>query len=93
MHVLNLTNIYEMCNSHNCQTVTMNRIKCYTTISLTISVKHSLRGPNEGLIFVNLWVQGGQKFRNYLKKVKALLQIKINCTKFVLECHIYIIQL
>ena len=36
----------------------------------------------------------GGKFRFFLKKkVKAFLQIKINCTKFVLKCHIYIIQL
>ena len=36
----------------------------------------------------------GPKLRNYLKKkVKALLQIKINCIKVVLINHIYIIQL
>ena len=33
----------------------------------------------------------GKKLRNYLKNVKALLQIKINCIKVVLKSHIYII--
>ena len=36
---------------------------------------------------------GGTKIKNLSEKVKALLQIKINCTKFVLKCDIYIIQL
>ena len=35
MHVLNLTNIYEMYISHNCQTVTMNKRKCNTNICKT----------------------------------------------------------
>ena len=87
MHVLNLTNIYEVCNSHNRQTVTMNKRKCNTTISLPISIKHIIRGPYGDLILVILGAQrggGGQKFRFFLKKkVKAFLQIKINCTKFV----------
>ena len=68
MHVLNLTNIYEVCNSHNRQTVTMNKRKCNTTISLPISVKHIIRGPNGDLILVILGAQGGQKFRFFLKK-------------------------
>ena len=54
MHVLNLTNIYEVYISHNCQTVTMNRRKCNTTISLPISVKHIIRGPYGGLSLVIL---------------------------------------
>ena len=29
--------------------------------------------------------------KKYLKKVKALLQIKVNYIKVVLKCHIYII--
>ena len=95
MHVLNLTNIYEVCNSHNCQTVTMNKRKCNTTVSLPISIKHIIRGPYGDLILVILGAQGGggKSFRFFFKKVKASLQIIINCTKFVLKCHIYIIQL
>ena len=86
IHVLNLTNIYEVYISHNCQTVTMNKRKCNTTISLPISVKHIIRGPYGGLSLVILRAQGGQKFRFFFeKKVKAFLQIKINCTKFVLN--------
>ena len=68
MHVLNLTNIYEVYISHNCQTVTMNKRKCNTTISLPISVKHIIRGPYGGLSLVILRAQGGQKFRFFLKK-------------------------
>ena len=36
---------------------------------------------------------GGAKIKKFFEKVKALLQIKINCTKFVLKSDIYIIQL
>ena len=36
---------------------------------------------------------GGAKIMKLFEKVKALLQININCTKFVLKCDIYIIQL
>ena len=93
MHVLNLTNIYEVYISHNCQTVTMNKRKCNTTISLPISVKHIIRGPYGGLSLVILRAQGGKNLDFFSKKVKAFLQIKIICTKFVLKCHIYIIQL
>ena len=93
MHVLNLTNIYDVCNSHKCQTVTLNKRKCYATISLPISTKHIIRGPNEGLILIILGAQGGQKLGNYLDKSQTLLQIKINCIKVVLKSHIYIIQL
>ena len=32
------------------------------------------------------------KIRKLFEKVKALLQIKINCTKFVLKYDIYIIK-
>ena len=35
---------------------------------------------------------GGAKIKKSFEKVKALLQIKINSTKFVLKCDIYIIQ-
>ena len=35
---------------------------------------------------------GGAKIKKSFEKIKALLQIKIYCTKFVLKCHIYIIQ-
>ena len=93
MHVLNLTNIYDVCNSHDSQTVTLNKRKCYATISLSISIKHIIRGPNGGLILIILGAQGGQKLINYLEKVKTLLQIKINCIKVVLKSHIYIVQL
>ena len=59
MHVLNLTNIYEVCNSHNRQTVTMSKRTCNTTISLPISIKHIIRGPYGDLILVILGAQGG----------------------------------
>ena len=36
---------------------------------------------------------GGAKIKKLFEKVKAFLQIKINCTIFVLKCDIYIIQL
>ena len=36
---------------------------------------------------------GGAKIKKLFEKVKALLQIKINCTKFVLKCDINIIEL
>ena len=72
MHVLNLTNIYEVCNSHNCKTVTMNKRKCYTIISLPIAIKHSIRGPNGGLILVILVAQGGRA------KIKKLFEKKSN---------------
>ena len=68
MHVLNLTNIYDVCNSHNCQTVTLNKRKCNATISLPISIKHFIRGPNGGLILIILGAQEGQKLGNYLEK-------------------------
>ena len=78
MHVLNLTNIYEVCNSHNCQTVTMNQRKCYTTISLPISIKHSIRGPNGGLILVILGVQGGAKIKKlFEKKSKPFYKLRL----------------
>ena len=35
---------------------------------------------------------GGAKIKKSFEKIKALLQNKINSTKFVLKCHIYIIQ-
>ena len=68
MHVLNLTNIYDVCNSHNCQFVTLKKRKCYATISLPISIKHIIRGPYGGLILIILGVQGGQQLGNYLEK-------------------------
>ena len=37
--------------------------------------------------------RGGAKIEKLFEKVKAFLQIKIICTKFVLKCDIYIIQL
>ena len=46
-----------------------------------------------GFDFDHLRGAKGQKLRNYLKKVKALLQIKINGIKIVFKSHIYIIQL
>ena len=57
---------------------------------LAISIKDIIRGPNGGLILVILGAQGGPKLRNYLKKVKALLQIKNNCIKVVFINHIMI---
>ena len=68
INVLNITNIYEVYISHSRQTVTMNKRKCNTTISLPISVKHIIRGPYGGLSLVILRAQGGQKFRFFLKK-------------------------
>ena len=35
----------------------------------------------------------GGKIKKSFEKIKALLQNKINCTKFVLKCHIYIIKI
>ena len=80
MHVLNLTNIYEVYISHNCQTVTMNKRKCNTTISLPISVKHIIRGPYRGLSLVILRAQGGQKFSVFFfffKKSKPFYKSKL----------------
>ena len=59
MHVLNLTYINEVWNSHNCQTVTLNKRKFNATISLPISIKNIIRGPYGGLILVILEAQGG----------------------------------
>ena len=45
------------------------------------------------ILFI-LWAQvggGGAKIKKSFEKVKALLQIKINCFKCVLKCDIYII--
>ena len=64
MHVLNLTNIYDVCNSHNCQTVTLNKRKCNASISLPISIKYIIRGPNGGLILIILGAQGGGGGKN-----------------------------
>ena len=36
--------------------------------------------------------RGWAKIKKSFEKVKALLQIKINCTKFVFKCDIYIIK-
>ena len=77
MHVLNLTNIYDMCNSQNCQTVTLNKIKCYATISLPKYIKHIIRGPNGGLILIILGAQGGAKIRKLFGQ-KSELSYKLN---------------
>ena len=82
MHVLNLTNIYDVCNSHNCQSVTLNKRECYATISLPISIKHIIRGPNGGLILIILGAKGGQKLGNYLeKKSKLSYKLKLIVSK------------
>ena len=49
--------------------------------------------PQWGFDLVDLGAQRGQKLRNYLKKVKALLHNRINCIKVVFKSHVYIIQL
>ena len=49
--------------------------------------------PKRGFDFGHLVVQVEQKERTYLKKVKALLQVKINCIKVVFKSQICIIQL
>ena len=67
---LNLTNIYEVCNSHNRHTVTMNKRKCYTTISLPISIKHCIRDSDGGLILAK-----GAKIKKLLEK-----KAKPSCT-------------
>ena len=77
MHVLNLTNIYEVYISHNCQTVTMNKRKCNTTISLPISVKHIIRGPYGGLSLVILRAQRGKNLVFFLKKSKPFYKSKL----------------
>ena len=64
-------------------------------MSLPISIQIIIRSQLGFILFI-LGVQvggGGAKIKKLFEKVKALLQIKINCTKFVLKCHIYIIQL
>ena len=76
MHVLNLTNIYDVCTSHNCQTVALNKRKCDATISLPISIKYIIRGPYGGSILIILGAQGGQKLGNYLEK-KSKLSYKL----------------
>ena len=81
MHVLNLTNIYDVCNSHNCQTVTLNKRKCFATISLPITIKHIIRGPNGGLFLIILGAQGGQKLGNYLEKSKLSYKLKLIVSK------------
>ena len=77
MHVLKLTNIYEVCNSHNCLTVTMNKRKGNTTISLPKSIKHIIRGPYGGLILVILGAQGGKNLDFFLKKSKPFYKLKL----------------
>ena len=45
------------------------------------------------LFILGAQVGGGEaKIRKLFEKVKALLHIKINCTKFVLKYDIYIIN-
>ena len=79
---LNLTNIYDVYNSHNFQTVTLNKRKCYATISLPISIKHIIRGPNGGLILIILGTQGGAKNRKLFgKKSKLSYKLKLIVTK------------
>ena len=51
---------YDVCNSHNCQTVTLNKRKSNATISLPISIQHIIRGPNGGLTLIILGAQGGK---------------------------------
>ena len=76
MHVLNLANIYDVCNSHNCQTVTLNKRKCNATIFLPISIKHIIRGPNGGLILIILRGARGAKIKKlFLKRQSSLTNL------------------
>ena len=85
MHVLNLTNIYDVCNSHNCQTVTLNKRKCNTTISLPISIQHIIRGPNGGLILIILGAQGGEIKKLFKKKSKLSYKLTFILSKLFLK--------
>ena len=85
MHVLNLTNIYDVCNSHNCQTVTLNKRKCYATISLPISIKRIIRGPNGGLILIILGAQGVKIKKLFEKKSKLSYKLKLIVSKLFLK--------
>ena len=92
MHVLILTNIYEVWNSHNQQTVTLNKRKCWAIIFLPISIKILSEAPM-GVWFSHFRGATGAKIKKlFEKKVKALLHNKINCIKAV-QSHVYIIQL
>ena len=73
MNVLNLTNLYYGCNSHNCQTVRLDKRKCNATISLPIPIQHIIRGPNGGLILVILGAQGGAKIKKLFEKSQSSL--------------------
>ena len=79
------------CNK--CKIVTQTQLKCDASISLPIYIKNIIRGPNRDSILEILGAQWGLKKENYLKKVKALLQVKINCIKVVLKSHVSMIQL
>ena len=82
MHVLNLTNIYDASNPHNCQTVTLNKIKYYTTISLPIFIKHINRGPNGGLILIISSGARGAKIRKLFgRKSKLSYKLKLIVSK------------
>ena len=89
MYVLNLTNIYDVCNSHNCQTVTLKNGKCNATISLPISIKHIIRGPNGDLIFIILGAQGGQKLGDYLEKSQNIPLRKLLRDDSVISVKLY----
>ena len=67
IHVLNSTNIYEVRNSHNCQTVAMNKIKCNATIFLPISIKLLLEVPM-GVDFGHFRGARGTKIKNLFEK-------------------------
>ena len=77
MHVLNLTNIYDMCNSQNCQTVTLNKIKCYATISLPKYKKIYYQRPQWGFDFDHFRGARGAKIRKLFGK-KSELSYKLN---------------
>ena len=80
-----------MCVIHTtAKTVTLNKRKCYSTISLQISVKHIIRGPNRGLILIILGAQGGggggAKIRKLFgKKSKLSYKLKLIVSKLVLK--------
>ena len=51
---------------------------------LAISIKNIIRGPN-GVDFGRFRGARGTKIKKLVEKVKALLQIKINCIKVVVR--------
>ena len=78
MHVLNLTNIYEVFNSHNRQTVTMNKRKCNYHFSTNIYKTYYQR-PLWGFDFGHFRGARGGKNLDFIlkKKSKPFYKLKL----------------